>query len=59
MMNTIYRIGKYELVKHSEGKAPFAIFCEGEQVSKWYCTAGWASARLNKLTKKNKKDLLK
>ena len=61
-MNTIYRNGKYELVKHSEGLAPYAIFVQTDrgftqQVSKWYCTAGWASRKMKQLVKQEQRRL--
>lgn len=55
-MNTIYREGEYELVKHEDGLAPYAIFKRGEQVSQYYCTCGWASHKLKQLTKRSKND---
>lgn len=55
-MNTIYRDGEYELVKHEEGLAPYAIFKRGKQVSQWYCSMGWASRKLKQLRGKNDKN---
>lgn len=59
-MTTIYREGDYELVKHDEGLAPYAIFIRtgrgfSQQVSKWYCSCGWASKKLKQLLKKEAK----
>ena len=58
-MTTIYREGDYELVKHDEGLAPYAIFTRAngfwQQVSKWYCSCGWASRKLKQLLKKEAK----
>lgn len=59
-MTTIYREGDYELVKHDEGLAPYAIFMRTgrgftQQVSKWYCSCGWASKKLKQLTNRSKK----
>lgn len=57
-MTTIFRDGDYELVKHSEGLAPYAIFKRADgfwqQVSKWYCSCGWADKKLKQLLKKSK-----
>lgn len=53
-ITTIFRDGDYELVKHEEGRAPYAILRRGKQVSQWYCTCGWADAKLKKLLKKSK-----
>jgi hypothetical protein len=54
-MTTIFRDGDYELVKHEEGRAPYAIFKRGKQVSQWYCTCGWADKKLKQLLKGAKK----
>lgn len=53
-ITTIFREGDYKLVKHEEGRAPYAILRKGKQVSKWYCSCGWADAKLKKLLKKSK-----
>lgn len=53
-ITTIFRDGDYELVKHEEGRAPYAILRRGKQVSKWYCSCGWADAKLKQLLKKSK-----
>ena len=51
-MTTIYREGDYELVNHSEGLAPYAIFTRADgfwqQVSKWYFYKGCALRELRK-----------
>lgn len=58
-IDRLMRIGDYEMVKHNEGLAPYAIFKRGdgfwEQVSKWYCSMGWADKKLKQLLKKEDK----
>ena len=57
-ITTIFREGDYKLVKHEEGRAPYAILKRAEgcwiQVSKWYCSCGWADKKLKQLLKKSK-----
>lgn len=48
---TFFRIGEYELVKAKDGRAPYAIFKNGEQVSQWYCSVGWLDHKLKQLLK--------
>ena len=48
---TFFRAGEYELVKAKDGRAPYAIFKNGEQVSQWYCSVGWPDHKLKKLLK--------
>lgn len=59
-MNRILRVGDYEMVKHNEGLAPYAIFKRADgfwqQVSKWYCSMGWADKKLKQLLKKEAKN---
>lgn len=51
----LLRVGDYEMVKHDEGLAPYAIFKRDDgfwlQVSKWYCSMGWADKKLKQLLK--------
>lgn len=48
---TFFRKGEYELVKAKDGRAPYAIFKRGKQVSQWYCSVGWLDHKLKKLLK--------
>ena len=53
---TFFRKGEYELVKAKDGRAPYAIFKRGKQVSQWYCSVGWLDHKLKKLLKAEAKN---